>query len=214
MSKYVIAIGRQFGSGGREIALGLAKRLGIPFYDKDILDQIAEEQGIPAETMHDMDETLTGGLRHRIGQGMYAFAVRYGTPVDYSTHSDAVINNDRIFRLKSKLIRELGEKEPCVIVGRCADYILRDHPGLISIFISAPMAARMERIDRLHPNWNGEGVRDLIRQTDKARASYYNYHTDRDWGDISNYHLCVDATKLGIEGTIDLLAEYVEHAAK
>ena len=214
MSKYVIAIGRQFGSGGREIALGLAKRLGIPFYDKDILDQIAEEQGIPAETMHDMDETLTGGLRHRIGQGMYAFAVRYGTPVDYSTHSDAVINNDRIFRLKSKLIRELGEKEPCVIVGRCADYILRDHPGLISIFISAPMAARMERIDRLHPNWNGEGVRDLIRQTDKARASYNNYHTDRDWGDISNYHLCVDATKLGIEGTIDLLAEYVEHAAK
>ena len=175
---------------------------------------MAEEQGIPADTIHAMDETLTGGLRHRIGQSMYAFAVRYGTPVDYSTHSDAVINNDRIFRLKSKLIRELGEKEPCVIVGRCADYILRDHPGLISIFISAPMAAREERIDRLHPNWNGEGVTDLIRQTDKARASYYNYHTDRDWGDISNYHLCVDATKLGIEGTIELLAEYVEHAVK
>lgn len=214
MSKYVIAIGRQFGSGGREIALGLAKKLGIPFYDKDILDKIAEEQGIPTDTMNDMDETLTGGLRHRIGQSMYAFAVRYGTPVDYSTHSDAVINNDRIFRLKSKLIRELGEKEPCVIVGRCADFILRDHPGLISIFISAPMAAREERIDRLHPNWNGEGVTDLIRQTDKARASYYTYHTDRDWGDISNYHLCVDATKLGIEGTIDLLAEYVNHAVK
>ena len=179
MSKYVITIGRQFGSGGREIALGLAKKLGIPFYDKDILDQIAEEQGIPADTIHAMDETLTGGLRHRIGQSMYAFAVRYGTPVDYSTHSDAVINNDRIFRLKSKLIRELGEKEPCVIVGRCADYILRDHPGLISIFISAPRAAREERIDRLHPNWNGEGVTDLIRQTDKARASYSNYHPDR-----------------------------------
>ena len=214
MSKYVIAIGRQFGSGGREIALGLAKKLGIPFYDKDILDKIAEEQGIPTDIMNDMDETLTGGLRHRIGQSMYAFAVRYGTPVDYSTHSDAVINNDRIFRLKSKLIRELGEKEPCVIVGRCADFILRDHPGLISIFISAPMAAREERIDRLHPNWNGEGVTDLIRQTDKARASYYTYHTDRDWGDISNYHLCVDATTLGIEGTIDLLAEYVNHAVK
>ena len=76
------------------------------------------------------------------------------------------------------------------------------------------MAAREERIDRLHPDWNGEGVTDLIRQTDKARASYYNYHTDRDWGDISNYHLCVDSTKLGIEGTIDLLAEYVEHAVK
>jgi len=214
MSKYVIAIGRQFGSGGREIALGLAKKLGIPFYDKDILDKIAEEQGIPADTIHAMDETLTGGLRHRIGQSMYAFAVRYGTPVDYSTHSDAVINNDRIFRLKSKLIRELGEKEPCVIVGRCADYILRDHPGLISIFISAPMAARMERIDRLHPDWNGEGARDLTRQTDEARASYYNYHSDQDWGDISNYHLCVDATKLGIEGTIDLLAEYVERSVK
>ncbi|MBQ7130309.1 MAG: cytidylate kinase-like family protein [Oscillospiraceae bacterium] len=214
MSKYVITIGRQFGSGGREIAKGLAHKLGIPFYDKDILDKIAEERGLPKDLLEAMDETLTGNLRHRIGYGLHSLAMMYGTPVDYSTHDDAIMTNDRIFNWKAKLIRELAEEGPCVIVGRCADYILRDEPGLISVFISAPMADREARIMKLHPELHDNAPAALIRQTDKARASYYNYHTDRNWGDIDNYHLCVDATRLGKEGTIDFLAEYVTHCAK
>lgn len=214
MSKqYVITTGRQFGSGGRAIGLALAEKLGIPFYDKDILDKLAEEKGLPADLVQNMDETLSGATRHSVGNGLYGLSVMFGTPVDYSTHNDAIITNDRVFAWKTQIIRELADEGPCVIVGRCADYILRDLPGLISVFINAPMPAREARIAELyHLKDNAPAVR--IRMTDKARASYYNYHTDRNWGDIDNYHLCVDSTKLGIEGTAALLAEYVKHCTE
>lgn len=212
MSKrYVITIGRQFGSGGREIALGLAEKLGIPFYDKALLEKAAEKNGVSEEVLDKTDEKVEGNVSETVHRSL---SIMLGNSVDYSTYFDSVNTNDRVFRLKAQMIRELADQGPCVIVGRCADYVLRDDPGLISIFIAAPMAARVERIQKLYPNLHDNAPAALIRQTDKSRANYYNYNTDRKWGSIDNYHLCVDSSRLGVQGTIDMLADYVKNCTK
>lgn len=213
MSKqYVIVIGRQFGSGGREIGASLAKKLGIPLYDKTVLARVAEEKGISDERLRKMDEDLRGNRFQNIGLG--SRTPLFGARFLYETDTTSMITSDSVYQWQSDVIRKLADDGPCVIIGRCADDVLRDHPNLISIFISAPFAAREERIARLYPNHpreNYETHAEFIRKTDKARANYYNFHTDRQWGDISNYHLCVDATRLGLEGTVEMLADYVNH---
>ncbi len=214
MSRHpIIVIGRQFGSGGHEIGVRLAEKLGIPLYDKDILAKIAEEQGITAERLQKMDESLSGGRMLNVGiqaKGFNMFNMGYL----FETDTSGVISRNQVFEWQTKKIRELAAEGPCIIIGRCADYILRDDPGLVSIFISAPIAAREERIARIHPNHPRDFYEthlQFIQKTDKARASYYNFNTDREWGRIDNYHLCVDSTRLGIEGTVDLLADFVKH---
>jgi len=216
MSKrYVIVIGRQFGSGGHEIGVKLAEKLGIPLYDKEILAHIAEEQGIDQERLHRMDEDLKGN--HLLNVGLQAQKFRLFNPgMLFETDTSAIISRDQAFAWQEKKILELAEQGPCVIIGRCADYILRNDPGLISVFITAPLAAREERIARLHPDHPRENYEthiQFIQKTDRARANYYSFHTGRDWGNIGNYHLCVDSTKLGIDGTVEMLADYVNHAA-
>lgn len=217
MSKhYVIVIGRQFGSGGHEIGVKLAEKLGIPLYDKEILAHIAEEQGVTAERLHKMDEDLKGNRLLNIGlqaQGRGLFNPGFL----FETDTSSMITRDQVYNWQAAKIRELAEAGPCVIIGRCADYVLRDDPGLISVFITAPLIARESRISRLYPNHPREYYEtyiELIQKTDKARANYYSYHTNRDWGDIGNYHLCLDSTKLGVDGTVDLLADYVKHVVK
>jgi len=205
--KRIITIGRQYGSGGYDVGELLAKRLGIEFYDKELLARAAKDSGINTELFARADEQPTNSFLYSMSLGTSGLHTGFMATPDYLT-------NDKLFALQSDTIRSIAEEGPCVIVGRCADYILRDEPGLISVFISAPMADREARIMKLHPELHDNAPAALIRQTDKARASYYNYHTDRNWGDIDNYHLCVDATRLGKEGTIDFLAEYVTHCAK
>ena len=213
---YVIVIGRQFGSGGHEIGEKLAKKLGIPLYDKDILAKIAEEKGIEADRLQKMDENLKGN--HWLNVGLQASGRSLlGSSFLFETDTSAVISRDQVFAWQSKLIRELAEKEDCIIIGRCADYILRDHPGLISIFVTAPFAKREERIQERYPSHQKdayETYNEFIRRTDRARANYYSFHSDRDWGDIGNYHLVVDASRLGVDGTVNMLEDYVKHCTE
>lgn len=214
MRKFVIVIGRQFGSGGHEIGVKLAEKLGIPLYDKEILAHIAEEQGITVERLHKMDEDLKGN--HLLNVGIQAQKFHLFNPgMLFETDTSSIISRDQAFQWQTEKIRELAEAGPCVIIGRCADYILRDHPGLVSVFVTAPLLVRENRIAKLHPNHPREHYEtyiEFIQKTDKARASYYNYHTDREWADIGNYHLCVDSSKLGVDGTVEMLADYVKHA--
>ena len=211
MSKqYVIVIGRQFGSGGREIGVKLAEKLGIPLYDKTILAKVAEEQNISDERLRKMDEYLNA---HRF-KNIFAQAVTpiFGAGYLYETDTGAVLDREQVFQWQSGVIRELAAAGPCIIIGRCADEVLKDHPNLISVFVTAPKDAREERIAKLHPNHPREHYethRQYIEKTDRLRAYYYNYNTGRVWGDINNYDLCVDATKLGIDGTVEMLAAYV-----
>jgi len=213
---YVIVIGRQFGSGGHEIGVRLAEKLGIRLYDKDILARIAEEKGIDEERLHKMDENLAGNRWFNVGLQARGMGV-LGSSFLFETDTSAVIDRDRVFAWQSELICKLAEEEDCVIIGRCADYVLREHPGLISIFVTAPPEAREARIRERYPNHQKdayETYNEFIRRTDRARSNYYSFHTDRDWGDIGNYHLVVDSTKLGVDGTVNMLEDYVKHCTE
>lgn len=212
--QFVIVIGRQFGSGGHAIGVRLSELLGVPLYDKEILAHIAQEQGITPERLQKMDEDLKGN--HMLNVGLQTQKFRPFNPgLLFETDTSAMITRDQAFQWQAKKIRELAEKGSCIIIGRCADVILKEHPGLVSVFITAPLADRESRISRLHPDHprlNGETYIEFIRKTDKARANYYNYHTDRKWGDLGNYHLCLDSSRLGIEGAAALIGDYVKRA--
>ena len=212
MSKpYVIVIGRHFGSGGREIGEKLAAALNIPLYDKSILGRVAEEQGVSDERLRKMDEYLNGNRFQNIL--LQAKHAALGTAYFYETDPSMVIDRDKVFDWQSDLIKRLAQEGPCIVVGRCADYVLREHPNLISIFVTAPKDVREERIARLHPNHpkeNYETHRQFIDKTDRLRGYYYEYHTKRRWDDLSHYDLCVDSSVLGIDGTVDMILDYVK----
>ena len=212
MSKqYVIVIGRKYGSGGRAIGEALAAKLGIPLYDKTILGMVAEEQNISDARLREMDEYLNA---HRFTNiGLQAKKALFNPGNWFETHPEGILDREKVFEWQSDVIRRLAEKGTCVIVGRCADYVLRDYPNLISVFITAPMVVRETRIAKLYPNIPQEKYqtrRQYINQTDRLRAHYYNYHTEKEWGDIANYDLVVDSSKLGIEKTADFLEGYVK----
>ena len=213
MSKqYVIVIGRKYGSGGRKIGEALSEKLGIPLYDKTILGMVAEEQDISDQRIREMDEYLNAHRFKNIGLQLKKAIV--APHYLFETHPDGILDREKVYEWQSDVIRRLAEKGPCVIVGRCADEVLKDHPNLISIFITAPMAAREERIKALYPDLQREKYMtysQYINQTDRLRAYYYNYHTGRDWGSMSNYDLILDSSKLGIEKTADLLADYLKY---
>lgn len=209
--QYVIVIGRKFGSGGREIGERLAEKLGIPLYDKTILGKVAQEQEIDDSRLREMDEYLNA---HRFTNiGLQLKKTTFNPSSLFETHPEGIIDREKVYEWQSDVIRKLAEAGPCIIVGRCADEVLKDHPNLISLFITAPLQVREERIKELYPNIPQEKYqthRQYINQTDRLRSHYYNYHTGRDWGDIANYEMVMDSSKLGIPGTAEFLAEYVK----
>jgi len=210
MSKQpIIVIGRQFGSGGHEIGRLLAEKLGYPLYDKEILAQAAKSSGLAEELLKEIDEKPNKSF-------LYSLSVGLGVPASYHLYGSddtSIATGDKVFTWQSKAIRELAEKGPGIFVGRCADYILKDHPDLISVFIYAPTEARVKRIREVRVLVE-QPAREMIAKTDKSRANYYNYYTDRAWGEPENYDLCIDSSKLGLEGTAELLAAYVAQRTK
>jgi cytidylate kinase len=189
---YVITVGRQFGSGGREIGQKLAKRLGIKYYDKELLQEIQKQSGLSPEYLSRSDETPQGAWTHALAGILY----------------DGMYTQEHIFRFQSDTIRRIAAGESCVIVGRCADYILRDHPNRIDTFIHAPMDFCVERLIRTDGIPRAEAG-DLAVKMNKKRASYYNYNTDKKWGHITSYHLTVDSSAVGVDPTVELIAEFV-----
>ena len=198
----VITIGRQYGSGGRQIGQMLADRLGIPFYDKELLSEAAKDSGICEEIFEDHDEKPTRSLLFSLVTG-----VQYHGGIDTGTMYMDMPLNHRIFLAQFDAIRRIAGEGPCVIVGRCADYVLRDQPNVINVFLKADLEKRIERaIERGTDRMRAE---DKVRRADKERASYYNYYATGTWGDVNNYDLCIDTGKLGYEGTTDLLEQFV-----
>ncbi len=191
----ILCVARQFGSGGHEIGLALAREMGIKFYDKELLNAAAEKSGILHELFEKSDEQPVRGLF------VPAMGGKAASFADYA----AYLPNDNLQDVVAQVIREAAA-QPCVIIGRCADYILRGRPDMLSIFIHADMETRVQRIARLH-NLDEDAARALVRKTDRARANYYSFYTDRDWGCPDNYHLSVDAGRLGVERTVTLLKE-------
>ena len=196
----VLCIARQFGSGGRQIGLELADKMGIQFYDKELLKTAAQKSGILQELFEKNDEKPVRGLLPTVSD----FPGKMPTFSDYV----AYLPSDQIQNVVAEVIREAADKGPCVIIGRCADYILRGNKNAISVFIHADIETRINRIARLH-NLDEDGARSLVRKTDRARSNYYSFYTDRDWGSSDNYHLAVDAGHLGLEKSVEI----IKHAA-
>lgn len=199
--KSVITISRQFGSGGREIGKKLAQRLSVDFYDKELISLAAKESGIDPSVFEHIDEQATNSLLYSLSLGMYGFGQTGYTP------RDQISINDRLYLLQHEIIRKLADK-PCVIVGRCADYILKERKNCISIFIYADMDYRIKRAVDIR-NVPKEKAENVIRKTDKTRANYYQFYTEQKWGVPDNYHLCLNSAKLSPEKAVDVIENYV-----
>ena len=198
----IITVGRQYGSGGREVAKKLAEVMNIAFYDKELLAEASKESGICQEIMETYDEkqgkrsffSMMGGLQGRMDPG--------------NMYLEMPLNH-RIFLAQFDAIRKIADQGPCVIVGRCADYVLRDHENVLNVFIKASMDERVKRIEKLYDP-DPMKAEEMIRKADKQRATYYNYYATGTWGDVANYHLCLDTGVLGIDGAVELIRRAVE----
>ncbi|MEF9945136.1 MAG: cytidylate kinase-like family protein [Lachnospiraceae bacterium] len=200
--KSVITIGREFGSGGREIANRLGTALGIKVYDKEMLERAAKESGICEELFETHDERPTNSFLYSLVMDTYSLGYSSGT------YTDMPINH-KVFLAQFDAIKKIADEGPCILVGRCADYALDTYPNCISIFIHASMEAKIRRIARIH-NLTDAKAKDMIVKTDKKRSSYYDYYTNKRWGDAQSYDLCMSSSKLGIAGTVDVIRQYVE----
>ena len=200
-NKIILTIGRQFGSGGREIGKKLAKALNIAYYDKELMALAAKESGLSEEFFEKADERASSGLS-------YAFTMGYSHMGLFTPYND-ILSNDRLFLYQSDTIRNLAEKGSCVIVGRCADYILRDNPNCLSFFIHNTKENRIQRILESQ-NLTVEQAKELILKTDKSRASYYNYYTNKEWGAASSYNFSIDVSVLGVDETVEFIKSFVE----
>ena len=192
----IVTISREFGSGGREIGKRLADKLNVPFYDKELLEMASKESGIARELFVKNDESYTNSFLYSLVMGTYPVSP------DGRLNPELPLNH-KIFLAQFETIKKLAEKGPCVIVGRCADYVLKEEPNVIDFFISGNMYDKkkriLERYDIEKPK-----VEEFIRKTDKRRASYYNYYTDMKWGDARNFDLCINSSKSGLRVLLSL----------
>lgn len=199
---FAVSVGRQLGSGGRNVALAISRKMGISFYDKEIITQAAKDSGLAPEYFEKVDEKpsfpIVGGLT---GMNLPF----YSTGV---LNTDYYLGNNNLFQIQSRTVEMLAENGPGVFVGRCADYILRDHPRLLTVFITATMGDRIERLSKLLSITADEAAA-RIKECDRRRAEYYNYYTFKKWGDAASYQLCLSTSLFGEEETADLIVSIV-----
>ena len=198
----IITIGRQFASMGSEIGAKLSELTGIPCYDRDALVKIAEKHGIPPETFEKADEQATSSF-------LYSLAISsYSGSIAHFGMNDQVLT-DRVFNIQSTEIKKIAEEGDCIIIGRCADDVLGDYEGLLKIFIHSPVEERVKVLVEKH-GMEESAARKKIAKTDKKRASYYNFYTGKGWGDPKNYHMNIDSSLLGIEGTAKFIKNLID----
>ena len=196
---YVINLGRQLGSGGKEIGEKLAKALNIAFFDKELIKLASDESGLCKEFFEKADEraqqTMLGGL----------FSGRFPFVGDGTIPYGSFLNNDSLFKIQSDVIRQLAENQSCLFVGRCADYILRDREDCLHVFIHADMESRIKRIVEEYKE-DTASPEKLLKEKDKRRRVYYKNYTGQNWGDINNYHIVLDSGYIGIEECAEIIA--------
>ena len=198
---FVINIGRQLGSGGHEIGEKLAAQLNIAFYDKELINITSCESGLGKEFFENMDEKTS----HSIFGGLFGFR---GSMVD-EVYSGYYLSNESLFQIQSDIIRKLANQKSALFVGRCADYVLKDHPRCLNIFISANINDRINRIVNIQ-QINEKKAKEYIEKMDKKRAAYYNYFSNKEWGTAGSYHMCINSSVLGIDTTVDFIREFAE----
>ena len=203
MANKIYTIGREFGSGGREVGEKLAAKLGIKLYDKELLQQAAKDSGFCEEIFENHDEKPKNSFLYSLVMDTYSVSGYSAAPF-----LDMPLNH-KVFLAQFETIKKIAEKESCVIVGRCADYALSDNPDCINIFIHADLDVRIKNVSR-NLNITENKARDIINKTDKQRASYYNYYTSKKWGDSKSYNLSLDAGKLGTDNCVEMILKFRE----
>lgn len=194
----VITIGRQFGSGGSAIGKLVAQHLNIPFYDKEILKHMADESGYSHEILDNYDEKPTNSFLYSLSLGGYA----YGTT---DSGMPEMPLGDKIFVIQSNTIKNLAKKGPCVFIGRCAESILSDVVPTLSVFIHTDLDSRISRVAE-YEKISHDAAADIVRKTDKKRASYHNYYSEFKWGAVNSYDLCINS-KIGYENAANIIVE-------
>lgn len=193
----IITIGRQFGSGGHEIGNRLAERLNIPLYDKNLIHMAAKEIGISNEAAENINETV-------LGRFLSAYVVSLGDYTTFMSGEPAEPLSDQMYRVQTELVKKLAERSSCVIVGRCADYILGDYSNCIHVFVHAFKEDRIRRISRIY-KMSDKQAWDKIKRTDRERKQYYETHTGREWGSINSHQILFNASLMGVDGIVDAL---------
>ena len=198
----VITISRQYGSGGHEVGEKVAQKLNLPFYDKALIAMAAKKSGLSEEVFADADEKATSSLLYSMVMGSYAFGARV-------PGINEMPINDKLFIIQSDIIKKAAAEGPCVIVGRCADYILREKKNLLTVVLHAPMEYRVKRVMTDQSITNPTLAEKTIKKQDKARADYYNFFTHKKWGDAGSAMLSVDTSMLDTDGIAALIADAV-----
>ena len=203
MANKIYTIGREFGSGGKEVGEKLAAKLGIKLYDKELLQQAAKDSGFCEEIFENHDEKPTNSFLYSLVMDTYSVSGYSAAPF-----LDMPLNH-KVFLAQFETIKKIADQESCVIVGRCADYALAENPECINVFIHADMDVRIKNIAK-KLNITDNKARDIINKTDKQRASYYNYYTSKKWGDSKSYNLSLDAGKIGTDNCVEMILKFRE----
>ena len=201
--KFIINIGRELGSGGKAIGERLAKIYNIHVYDKKLITLAAEESGICQRFFEKADESNKGFISSLMGGLRIPF-------ISDGAAYDNYLSNDALFKIQSDVIRKLANEESCIFIGRCADYILRDHPRRVNIFVTADMKDRICRLRETNPNISAEDAEIYLEKADKKRSSYYNYYSNKTWGAAATYHLCINYSVFGLDRTTEYIKAFID----
>lgn len=197
----IITLGRQYGSGGREIGQKIADHYDIPFYDNELITRAAKESGFAEETFAKAEDKATNSLLYSLAMGINV----YGNQ-DFGFTGLSL--DDRIFLAQSDVIRKVADEGPCVIVGRCADYVLKERDNIVNLFVKASMSFRLERVVKEYGEEEKKAA-DIILKNDKRRANYYSYHVGEKWTDLNNYDLVIRSDFAGIEQSVRCICGYL-----
>jgi len=201
MDKFVITIARGYGSGGRTIGKMLAKELDIPYYDRELLRLASDDSGINEDLFAKADEKLKKSLLYRVASNIYKGEL-------IAPDSDDFVSNDNLFNYQAKIVKELAETESCVIVGRCADFVLKDDTNAVRLFVHAPLEDCISTLKEMTGK-NEKEIEKQIASIDKHRAEYYKYYTGREWKDAKNYDLCLNSHLLGFDKCVEIVKAYL-----
>lgn len=196
--KHIITIGRELGSGGRTVGKRIAAMLGIPYYDRELIDEAAEKSGLAPEFIENNEQTVSGGYLYKLGMGM-----------SYGYRSPVLSLPGQIYIAQAKVIKQFADQGPCVIVGRCADFVLKNYENVFKVFLYADLEHRIQRAVT-HYGMDEKTVKKEILKSDKARARHYNLFTDRTWGDRKNYDLMLNSGAIGIEKCAGIICDILE----
>ncbi len=198
----IITISREYGSGGKEIGEKLAKQLVIPFFDKELITIASKQSGVSPDLLERYDEIQSSSLLYSLVMGTYPVSDGARLYPDMPLYH-------QVFTAQFDAIRSIAADGPCVIVGRCSDYVLKDRKNVVNVFITADLSFKIERLTKIN-GVSEKKAKETIEKIDKKRANYYKYYTERKWGLASNYDLSINSSRIGIENTVKLIMEYVE----